>query len=191
MSDNFAARLNQILPRLISPELRTNSGLGNEIGFYVFNYPPERELDVRRHVQLLRAQIARQHSELRVSEVNLFDLLVDYLRRRKILDPALKLQREKGDAELQRALKGSLHEEKVAQEFIAAAKPNEHDMVFMTGVGNVWPLLRTHTLLNNLHALMQAKPLIVFYPGMYDGQTLKLFGRSNDQNYYRAFRLVA
>jgi hypothetical protein len=191
MSDNFAARLNQILPRLISPELRTNSGLGNEIGFYVFNYPPERELDVRRHVQLLRAQIARQHSELRVSEVNLFDLLVDYLRRRKILDPALKLQREKGNMELQRALKGSLHEEKVAQEFIAAAKLDEHDMVFMTGVGNVWPLLRTHTLLNNLHALMQAKPLIVFYPGMYDGQTLKLFGRLNDQNYYRAFRLVA
>jgi len=191
MSDNFAARLNQILPRLISPELRTNSGLGNEIGFYVFNYPPERELDVRKHIQLLRAQIARQHPELRVSEVNLFDLLIDYLRRRKILDPALKLQRERGDAELQRALKGSLHEEKVAQEFIAAAKPDEHDMVFMTGVGNVWPLLRTHTLLNNLHPLMQAKPLIVFYPGMYDGQTLKLFGRLNDQNYYRAFRLVA
>lgn len=191
MSDNFAARLNQILPRLISPELRTNSGLGNEIGFYVFHYPPERELDVRKHVQLLRAQIARQHSELRVAEVNLFGLLVNYLRRRKILDPALKLQREKGDAELQRALKGSLHEEKVAQEFIAAAKPDEHDIVFMTGVGNVWPLLRTHTLLNNLHPLMQAKPLIVFYPGIYDGQTLKLFGRLNDQNYYRAFRLVA
>lgn len=191
MSDNFAARLNQILPRLISSELRTNSGLGNEIGFYVFNYPPERELDVRRHVQLLRAQIARQHSELRVAEVNLFDLLVNYLRRRKILDPALKLQREKGDAELQHALKGSLHEEKVAQEFITAAKPDKHDIIFMTGVGNVWPLLRTHTLLNNLHPLMQAKPLIVFYPGMYDGQTLKLFGRLNDQNYYRAFRLVA
>jgi hypothetical protein len=191
MGDNFAARLNQILPRLISPELRTNSGLGNEIGFYVFNYPPECELDVRRHVPLLRAQIARQHSELRVSEVNLFDLLIDYLRRRKILDPALKLQREKGNTELQRALKGSLHEEKVAQEFIAAAKPDEHDIILMTGVGNVWPLLRTHTLLNNLHPLMQAKPLIVFYPGIYDGQTLKLFGRLNDQNYYRAFRLVA
>jgi hypothetical protein len=191
MSDNFAARLNQILPRLVSPGLRANSGLGNEIGFYVFNYPPERELDVRKHIQLLRAQIARQHPELRVSEVNLFGLLIDYLRRRKILDPALKLQREKGNAEVQRALKGSLHEEKLAQEFITAAKPDEHDMVFMTGVGNVWPLLRTHTLLNNLHALMQAKPLIVFYPGMYDGQTLKLFGRLNDQNYYRAFRLVA
>ena len=190
MSDNFAARLNQILPRLISPELRTNSGLGNEIGFYVFNYPPEREVDVRKHVQLLRAQIARQHTELRVSEVNLFALLVGYLSRRKILEPALKLQREKGDAELQRALKGSLHEEKVAQEFIAAAKPDENDMVFMTGVGNAWPLLRTHTLLNNLHPLMQAKPLIVFYPGIYDGQTLRLFGCLNDKPYYRAFRLV-
>jgi len=72
-----------------------------------------------------------------------------------------------------------------------STKPKyEADMVIMTGVGNVWPLLRSHTLLNNLHALMEETPLVMFYPGVYDGQGLSLFGCVEDRNYYRAFRLV-
>ena len=71
-----------------------------------------------------------------------------------------------------------------------AARPEDNDVVFMTGVGNVWPLFRSHTLLNNLHPFMQGTPLVVFYPGIYDGQRLSLFGRLRDNNYYRAFRLI-
>jgi hypothetical protein len=73
---------------------------------------------------------------------------------------------------------------------VAQAKPEEADIVIMTGVGNAWPLLRSHTLLNNLHALMEKTPLVMFYPGVYDGQGLSLFGCVEDRNYYRAFRLV-
>ena len=41
MSDQLTERLNRILPKLISDELLTGSGLGNEIWFYVFDYPAE------------------------------------------------------------------------------------------------------------------------------------------------------
>ena len=191
MKEDFAARLNQLLPRLLTDELWQGTGLGNEIGFYIFDYPPEQELAVRAHLRLLPERIKRQRPNMRVAEVNLFRLLLDYLERRKILAPALEMQRAKGDAALQRALKGGLHEEKIAQEIVAAARPAEHDLIFLTGVGNAWPLLRTHTLLNNLQPLLQGKPLVVFYPGVYDGQHLRLFGRLSDNNYYRAFRLVA
>ena len=51
-------------------------------------------------------------------------------------------------------------------------------------------MLRTHTLLSALHPHMRDTPLLMLYPGRYDGQSLRLFGKLSDNNYYRAFRLV-
>ena len=190
MNEKLKGRLNQILPRLESKEFLENSGLGNEIGFYIFDYPPEEELEVRNHVQIVLEQLAKKRPDLKVAHVNLFKLIVDYLKERDLLDRALKLQLEKGDVALRKALRAPLHEEKIAKAFVEAARPDEHDMVIITGIGNAWPILRSHTLLNNLHPVMKDTPLVMFYPGVYDGQSLRLFGRMKDSHYYRAFQLV-
>jgi hypothetical protein len=190
MKEDLKNRLNQIIPRLQSDELLGNSGLGNEIGFYIFDYPPENELEVRDHIQFVLEQLPKKRPGIRVKHINLFRLLIDYLKDRNLLDRALKLQREKGDEALYKALKGPLHEEKIAKAFIEQAKLEDFDLILMSGVGSAYPLLRSHTLLNNLHPLMQGIPLVVFYPGVYDGQGLRLFGRLDERNYYRAFRLV-
>ena len=64
----------------------------------------------------------------------------------------------------------------MASVFADEAKPAEHDLVLVSGVGSAYPLLRTHNLLNNLHHRMGSTPLVLFYPGVYDGQSLRLFG---------------
>lgn len=190
MNDKLKERLNQIIPKIVSKELLNNMGLGNEIGFYIFDYPPKEELMVRDFIASRLKQLPKEHPDIKLAHINLFELIINYLQNRNLLDRAIKLQKEKGNEELLKALKGPLHEEKIAKVFIEAAKPDENDVVLMTGIGNAWPLLRSHTLLNNLHPLMNAKPLIVFYPGVYDGQILSLFGKLKDNNYYRAFRLI-
>lgn len=190
MNTSFEMRLNQVIDRLLSKELLSNAGLGNEIGFYIFDYDPSRELQVREFIQTIKDQLPKRKPDLRFNHVNLFQLLVSYLRERKLLDRAFDLQKTKGDEELLKALKGPLHERKVAQYFVEIAKPDENDLILMSGVGNSWPILRSHTLLNSLHPLMNDTPLVVFYPGTYDGQGLQLFNIL-DNNYYRAFRLVS
>lgn len=190
MNEALKERLNKILDRITSPEFLSNAGLGNEIGFYIFDYPSEAELEVRQHVEFVMDKASKRKPELRIAHVNLFQLLVDYLKERGLLEKALAMQKDKGDEAMFKALKGPLHEEKIAKEFAKAAQPEKHDFVFMTGVGNAYPLLRSHTLLNNLHPLMGGTPLVVFYPGSYDGQGLSLFGKMKDNNYYRAFQLV-
>jgi len=65
-----------------------------------------------------------------------------------------------------------------------------NDIVFLTGVGKVWPIIRSHTVLNVLHSVIDNAPLIMFYPGTYSGQDLHLFEEISDQNYYRAFKLI-
>ena len=66
---------------------------------------------------------------------------------------------------------------------------NNYDVVFFTGIGKVWPLLRSHNLLNNLQNIIE-KPLILFYPGQYTGQDLSLFGLFESSNYYRANKII-
>ena len=190
MNEYLTERSNKILPRIISDDFLKGRGIGNEIAFYIFDYPPEDELRIREHIHFLLDHIPKQRPELRVKHINLFDFILDYLKSRNLLEKALKMQREKGDEALKEALKGPLHENKLASIFVEVAQPQQNDLVLLSGVGNVWPLLRSHTLLNNLHPIMGNTPLVMFYPGRYDGQSLRLFGKLKSNNYYRAFKLI-
>ena len=194
MSDPLNERLNKILPRVISDDFLSGSGIGNEIAFYIFDYPPEDELRVRDYLRTLLDHIPKQKHGLRVKHINLFDFVLDYLKSRKLLDKAIQMQREKGDEALKKALAGPLHEsESSAAVFAEVAQPEEHDLVIVSGVGSVWPLLRSHTLLNNLQPVMGKTPLVHVLPR--HGTTGKCapgsFGEAQEvKNYYRAFKLV-
>lgn len=201
MSGQLNDRLNQILPILTSDRFLNGSGIGNEIAFYIFEYAPEDELRVREHIKFLVDHLQKTRKDLRVGHINLFDFLIDYLRERRLLSKAFEMQREKGNEALLNALKGILHEERIAKRFKAKSEPADHDLILISGVGAAYPLIRSHTLLSNLHAVMGQTPLVMFYPGTYDTQTLRLFGKSGltgdsakernrTGNYYRAFKLI-
>jgi hypothetical protein len=190
MNDGLTERLNQILPVITSEAFLRGKGLGNEIAFYIFDYPPEAELRVREHLQFVLDHLPRTRPGLRVSHVHLLDFVLTYLRQRNLLDKAIAMQQTKGDAFVLRQLATILHPNKIALVFAEVAQPEQHDLVLVSGVGSVYPLLRVHTLLNNLHAVMGQTPLVLFYPGRYDGQALRLFGELTNDNYYRAFKLV-
>ncbi len=190
MNDRLTERLNRILPKLTSDELLSGTGLGNEIGFYIFDYPPEDELSVREHILFLLEHLPKAKPDLRVKHVNMFDLVIDYLKSRNLLDRAIEKQRSEGDEALLSALSAPLHESRLAQVFAEVVQPEQQDLVLISGVGSVWPLLRSHSLLNNLHPIMGSTPLVMFYPGKYDQLTLQLFGILASKNYYRAFKLV-
>ena len=203
MSDSLNERLNQILPRVTSDDFLSGDGIGNEIAFYIFDYPPEEELRVRKFLNDLPKDIQHRKRELRVKHLNLFDFVLDYLKNRKLLDKAIQMQREKGDDALKKALAGPLHPEKLLPFFAEAMQPQQHDLVILSGVGSVYPLLRTSSLLSNLQRIMGSTPLVMFYPGKYDQLTLRLFGKltlsasfegegkaKKSEHYYRAFKLV-
>ena len=67
-------------------------------------------------------------------------------------------------------------------------EPNQ--IIIITGIGKSYTIVRGHNLLNSLHSVVTSNPLIMFYPGMYDGQSFRLFNISKSENYYRAFQFV-
>ena len=191
MTQTFEERLNQILPRITSEDFLQNRGLGNEIGFWIFEYPPEQEMAVRSFLsEVVEPALRRKQPPLRYVCVNLLELVVDVLEHRKLFDKVIKMQAEKGDDAVFASLQGVLNQEKLAQRIVGLHNPDELDMMIFTGVGAAYPLVRSHTLLNALHPLMKNTPLLMFFPGRYDGYSLRLFNKLTDKHYYRAFRLV-
>jgi hypothetical protein len=182
-------RLNQIIARLEEPSFLANQGIGNEIGFYVFDYPPEDEIKVREHVALIRRHFEKAGT-IRIVEINLFDVLLDILKGKKVIDKVLLSEKQWSLQQLHSKLAPVVNKDAVVNRIVELAGP-DHDLVFLTGIGSAYPLVRAHEVLNNLHdkKLLADKPLVMFYPGKYTMQELVLFGQL-EANYYRAFRLV-
>lgn len=183
-------RLNQIQEIILSEQFLKSQNLGGEVSFYIFDYEPEDELKVREYVDVLENSIHKNFKNIQVININLLHVLVDYLKGRNYLDKSILLQKNKGDNSLFSALKGPLHVDNFTPYLVENYAIETSDIIFITGVGSVWPLLRAHNLLNSLHAKLGHKPLVLFYPGHFDKQTMSLFGKIPSHNYYRAFKLV-
>jgi hypothetical protein len=188
----FEERLNQALPRLASPDVLDNKGAGGEIGFWIFDYPPEREMEMRSWLEgVIEPGLRKQKPELKFATIDLFECVVELLEERGLLDKAFEMQLKKGDAALLSNLRSILKEDRLAARIVDKAGVADLGLLIMKGVGAVYPMLRTHTLLSALHPHMKNTPLLMLYPGRYDGMSLRLFNKLGDDNYYRAFRLVS
>lgn len=181
-------RLDTIQERLESEGFLQNKELGGEIGFYIFDYKPEHEIAVREHIAILEKKLTNRGYSF--ASINLFEMIVKLLESRRLLDKAFKMQFEKGDDALFKALKGPLEQNRVAEFIVKEANIENCDFILLHGLGSVWPIVRGHGLLNALHAKVGQVPTVMFYPGEYDSSTLKPFGRVESDNYYRAFKLA-
>lgn len=190
MPQDIHERLNSIIKTITTKEFLNNQGLGNEIGFWIFDYKPSDELIVREYFGILESTFSKNHPNLSLLNINLFDSVIAYLQEKKLLDKSIQMQATKGDDALFKALKAVLHMDNFVPFLLQQYDVNRSDIILMSGIGSAFPLLRAHNLLNSLHAALGHKPLIMFYPGKYDGQTLQLFDKLSSNNYYRAFKLI-
>ena len=190
MNEQLQKRLNKIPDIVLSDDFLKKKGLGGDLCFWIFDYAPENELQVREYIAFLNNLLSAKHSHLNVVNINLLEDMIAYLKERNLLDRAFDLQKKKGDEALLKALSGPLHMDKFVPFLLKHHNIKDQALALFSGVGSVWPLLRAHNLLNSLHADLGHVPLVLFYPGQYSGKDLTLFNRIPSNNYYRAFKLV-
>lgn len=181
-------RLDLIFDRIESPKFLKNDGLGNEIGFWVFDYPAKHEILVRENLESITRKL--ESRKYKFEHLNIFEVLISILEERGIFDRACQREKKVGIDAIKKTLSGPLSQEKVAKFIASKYKLDELDFLILSGLGNAWPLIRGHELLSALQDVMGSTPLILFYPGSYSGRDLHPFGLIDSQNYYRAFKLV-
>lgn len=185
-------RLDIVEEMIKRPSFRENKGLGNEVGYYIFDYPAEKELIVRERINYIRKKNESSIEKYKVVVFDLYDITISILKEKGYLEKCYDFEHKYGFERIVKSVGNMLRITSSNSLIIQHIKGNipENAIIFITGIGKCYPILRSHTLLNNLHQVIDDVPVIMFYPGNYDGQELVLFGEIKDDNYYRAFKLV-
>lgn len=188
----FSERLDKIWDRISDQDFLANRGVANEVRYYVFDYEPCDELIIRDKIKALKKQNNPDADGFQIVEFDLYEMVISILEEKGYIDKCVKFEEQKGMEYLYTAVTKMLrltNDDNLIVNRILENTP-ENAVVFLTGVGKVFPFVRSHNVLNNLHQVLDSVPVIMFYPGTWNGQSLSLFGTITDGNYYRAFPLI-
>ena len=188
----FQDRLDAIWNRISSREFLENKGVANEVRYYVFDYEACDEQIMRQKIKDLLARNNPETDGFQIVEYDIYKLILSILEERGYVDKCIRFEKEKGREYLYNAISKLLRlttDNNLIVNRIMENTP-ENSVVFLTGIGKVYPFVRAHNVLNNLHQVYDKVPVIMFYPGNWNGQSLSLFGTISDGNYYRAFPLI-
>lgn len=171
-----------------SSSFLNKEALGGEIPFFISAYKAERELQVQDAIKILIKRL--DSAGVPVLEINLYDITCDILEDKNMMEKMFMVEKTKSKDKFLRALQSSLNIHEVfmpkIKEKIEAA---DAKVYFLTGIGLVFPFIRSHNILHNLQNIAKEAPTIAFFPGEYNGHSLNLFGQLKDDNYYRAFNI--
>ena len=170
-------------------------GLGNEVAHFIYDYDPARALDVAQAKKRIKTKLDTERG-IKVFEINLYDLCVELLKARNVWERVLAAESSMDKPDflkmLQNLLDPQMHLAPAIKERIAG---ETFQILFLTGIGEVFPFVRSHTVLNNLQTVVSDRPMLMFFPGRYEvsatqGLALVLFGQLKDDSFYRAKRIL-
>lgn len=167
-------------------------GNAGEIKFGIFDYDPADELKVRREIDKI---VQNNHS---IVKFDLYEMMIKVIKEENYLETIVDIENTfEKDIMLSQVFQPLLALEQednpIINMFKNSIKDDGNTIVLITGVGKSYPIIRSHTVLNNLQSVFRKNPVVMIYPGVYDvnkKMTLRLFNRLDDDNYYRAFNLV-
>lgn len=182
-------RLNHMESVVTDIKFRSNKGLGNDIPYYIFDYDPKSELVVSDYISSLIKRVNGQNLGFNIIEYNIYDMILDILEAKGFLQKCFEMEEKYGHDHLVKAISNMLRMAEstnpIVETIVKDTPPNS--IVFLTGIGQSYPIVRAHNILNNLQQVFDTMPVVMFYPGNYTGQELHLFGTIKEDNYYRAF----
>ncbi len=183
---NINERLDKLKLEIQKAEFLEGRGLSNEVNIRIFCYDAKDEMTVRHFTEQL---IADPSMDCRLVERNLYKMFLSICDDKRITDRAAQMEERKGKEYLLKKLQEFANN----KNFVAKMQYEPHepgDVLLLTGVGEVFPFMRIHSLLEAMQPEFPDIPILVMYPGKYDGRFVRLFDRLEPNPYYRAFNII-
>lgn len=184
-------RFIELEDRMISVEALTRYGTANDMKFYIFDYNPQDEMIIRNEVKKLKGRNPD------IVEFDLYEMMLEIIEEQGYTEDVILAEKDYDKQHLlSEIFQPILSVEETDNDFLEKFKVIQDDgtkIILVTGVGKSYPVIRSHTILNNLQNIFKRNPVVMMYPGRYEtkkAMTLRLFDRLDDDNYYRAFPLV-
>lgn len=186
-------RFAHLLAVISSPRFLNMEGLNSEVPFFICPYAPSETVEMERLQRQLINSLSQQG--VQVLEINLYDLCIELLKEREIWEQVLEIEPTVSKAEFKELLQGVFDpEDNLIPAISVKITEQPFDVMFLTGIGEVFPYIRSHNVLNNLQRAAKDWPTLMFFPGTYShsaatGTSLDLFGKLHDDKYYRAYNI--
>lgn len=186
--------LNHLLAVISSERFLQKQISLNEVPFFICPHDPQTTVVINE----LRANLVTQLANrgITVLQIDLYALAIDILKARGIWQRVLEVEQDQTKDAFLELLQGVLDTETHLIPRIAAEMDGKQfDVLFLSGIGEVFPYIRSHNVLNNLQSTAKDKPTLLFFPGRYTydlgaGASLDLFGQLQDDKYYRATNIL-
>ena len=183
---NLKERLDLLRQEIQKDEFLDGSGLSFEVNIRMFCYDAKDEMVVSHFLKQIRTD---QTLKCRIIECNLYKIFLEACDELGITEDISEMEEADGQPylleQLQSAVSVDTYVEKMQYE------PHiKGDILTLTGVGDVFPFMRVHALLEALQPQFSDIPILVMYPGKFDGYHLTLFDRLKPNDYYRAFNII-
>lgn len=179
-------RLDKVRELIQDDDFLDSKGLSNEVNIRIFCYEPEDEMAVRQFIAQVKTD---QDLRCNLIERNLYEVFLAACEALDIMDSIAEMEEEDGGLFLLDQLHAAIGD----ADFVERIDYHPHhpgDVLLLTGVGAVFPFMRIHVLLEALQPYFPDIPILVMYPGSFDGHHLKLFNRLKPNDYYRAFSVI-
>lgn len=205
---SLAHRFEHLRQVMSSERFLQMRGLNNDLPFYVCEFRATEAFEIQKMQRQLISSLANLSVPclggrgVKVLDVNLYDLCVELLKAREgssencvLWDEILAIETDVEKDSLLELLQNVLGIEDYLIPAIGdRLRQIDFDVLFLSGIGEVFPYIRSHNVLNNLQSTAKDKPTVLFFPGEYrhsleQGASLELFGLLHDDKYYRAFNI--
>ena len=186
-------RFEHLVALISSPRFLKKEGLGNEVPFFICPFKVSETIEI----QKIQCRLVKhlEQKGVAVLSLNLYDICIDILKKNGDWEWLVENEHAISKNELLEDMQSMLDVETIIIPEIAERMKKIHfDVLFLTGVGEVFPYIRSHNVLNNLQSTVTEQPAVLFFPGEYKqsperGASLELFGKLRDDKYYRAFNI--
>ena len=169
--DMIKQELDRIKDRISDPSFLANKGLSNEVGIHVFCYDSKDEMAVQDYIRRLKAET---NTPYRIIECDLYEIFLSLLEDKRILRSVPGLEDKRGKEYLLSQLQKIATPEALLAKIDYSPHVKGQDVLFMTGIGKIHPFMRSHKMLDSMQYLFEDIPIVMFYPGSFNGQTLIL-----------------
>ena len=181
----ISERLDNLKSMIQDSDFLEGKGLSNEVNIRIFCYDPKEEMAVRHFTEQLKNETLNCH----VIQYDLYEVFLDILRDKRVLDKVESLEEKRGKDFIKKQFDKSCDAKTFAMK-LNYPDHHEDDVVILSGVGKVFPFMRIHSLLEAMQPLFTDVPIVVLYPGEFDGHYVRLFNRLRKNEYYRAFKSI-
>ena len=184
-------RLSEFRNQMSSVRNLNRNKTGGDMKFFIFDYDPKEELMVRDEV----VKAIRSNPE--IVQFDLYEMMVDVINKNGYFETIKSMEKDYDKSLLlNEVFQPMLALEQTGNQILSSFSEKVEDdgkhIILITGVGKSFPIIRSHTILNNLQSIFKKNPVVMLYPGRFSVKKghLKLFDRLDDDNYYRAFPII-